>query len=758
MRSARPRLRWIALASLLSMYPAVPSFASADPSFLLSASSNDFATYFPGQLANGYFSTMTAPRGTEGNLAYMVALMDYTRDDFSRPAAIPGWTEIDYSTGNSSAGHFWMNQVALAPAAFQNYRQVLNLHDATLTTRYRYIDHSRATDVSVTTFVSQASPHLAATQLSITPDFDGIVELSFALNTWAPYQPRMPLGKLTGAQMQEAVAAHNMKLEPIAPATSDRAALWYHGDTHVLASQGDATDLTLSLDARAEQGLRMAEAAAISLPEQLKPVDVAFYKSDYRLALNLHIKVAKGQTYTFTKYVAASRENWGGDARDDLELARAARARGFAALLNAHQAAWHTLWQTDVQIDGDPKAQQIVHSDLYYLLSNSTADTAWPIGACAMTPGYAGHAFWDSDSWVFPALLLLHPQRAKSLVMFRDRTLHAAQQRARERGLQGAMYPWEADPEKGSEQTPYFARVLGEREIHVNADIAIAQWQYYLASGDKVWLKEHGWPVIRDVAKFWASRASYSAEKQRYEILHVTSVDEDYNDVPNDTFTNASAAKALNIATTASAIVGDAPDPRWSDIAARMLIPFSKKDGHHLDFDESVPHDMDSWGGSSLPMLSYPSLDFPMTQALRRHDYDYALSPITRSHRDPNSMGLAPTSIAAATLGDAAGASEWFERNITADVIKPPFNVRTETATNNTGYFLTASAGLLQNMVYGFSGLRIDQAGLVEAYAPVLPSSWKSLTLKHVRFRGITYDITIDRDATGKTRLTRTVR
>lgn len=754
MNSSRPWRRPIVLALLLSAV--APAFAATDPSFLLTASSNDFATYFPGQLANGYFSTMTAPRGTEGNLAYMVALMDYTRDDFSRPAAIPGWTEIDYSTGTSSAGHFWMNQVALTPSVFQKYRQVLNLHDATLTTRYRYIDHSRATDVAVTTFVSQASSHLAATQLSITPDFDGIVELSFALNTWAPYQPRMPLGKLTGEQMQESVAAHNLKLEPIAPATSDRAAFWYHGDTHVLASHGDAKDLTLSLDGRAEQGLRMAEAATIGLPDPRKPIDATFYRSDYRLALNLRIPVRKGQTYTFTKYVAASRENWGGDARDDLALARAARTQGFAALLSAHQAAWHALWQTDVQIDGDPKAQQIVHSDLYYLMSNATADTAWPIGACAMTPGYAGHAFWDSDSWVFPALLLLHPSRAKSLVMFRDRTLPAAQQRARERGLPGAMYPWEADPENGTEQTPHFARVLGEREIHVNADIAIAQWQYYLASGDKVWLKQHGWPVIRDIAKFWTGRATFNAKKQRYEILHVTSVDEDYNDVPNDTFTNVSAAKALNIATAAAAIVGETPDPRWSDIAARMLIPFSEKDGHHLDFDASVPHDMDSWGGSSLPMLSYPSLDFPMTQALRQRDYDFALSPITRSHRDPNSMGLAPTSIAAATLGDTAGASEWFRRNITADVIKPPFNVRTETATNNTGYFLTASAGLLQNMVYGFTGLRIEEAGLVEAYPPVLPPSWKSLTLKQVRFRGIAYDITIDRDAAGKTRLTRT--
>lgn len=261
--------------------------------------------------------------------------------------------------------------------------------------------------------------------------------------------------------------------------------------------------------------------------------------------------------------------------------------------------------------------------------------------------------------------------------------------------------------------------------------------------------------MIREIAKFWASRVTYNAKMQRYEILHVTWVDEDYNDVPNDTFTNVSAAKALGIATAAAAIVGDTPDPRWADIAAHLLIPSSKIDGHHLAFDESVPHDMDSRGGSSLPMLSYPSLDFPMTPQLRRRNHDYALNPITRSHRDPNSMGLAPTSIAAATLGDAAEASAWFERNITANVLKPPFNVRTETSTNNTGYFLTASAGLLQNMVYGFTGLRILEQGLVEAHPPLLPPSWKSMTLRHVRFRNATYDITIDRDVNGKTRLTR---
>jgi hypothetical protein len=367
-----------------------PAPAGPDSSFSISASAKDFGNYFPSYLANGYFSTMTAPRGTEGNLAYMVAFMDYAKDDESRPAAIPGWSEIDYSTGDSAAGHFWMNQVPLNPGWFVDYSQVLNMQEATLTTRYRYVDHRRSTQIKVTTFVSQASTHLAATQISVTPDFDGTVQLSFALNLWAPYQPRLPLAKLAGEEMQEAVAAHNMKLVAIPPATPDRAAVWYHGDTHVLAADGDTKELTLWLDGRAEQGLAMAEAAALRLPDGVQPSDIALYKSQYRLALNLSIKVQKDKSYTFTKFVAASREDWGGDAKADLALAMEARRAGFDVLLDEHRVAWRDLWRSDIAIDGDPRAQTAVHSDLYYLLATSTADTHWPIGACGLTPGYTG--------------------------------------------------------------------------------------------------------------------------------------------------------------------------------------------------------------------------------------------------------------------------------------------------------------------------------------------------------------------------------
>ncbi|HSY96491.1 MAG TPA: hypothetical protein VK793_12800, partial [Steroidobacteraceae bacterium] len=548
-------------------------------------------------------------------------------------------------------------------------------------------------------------------------------------------------------------AAHNMELVAIPPATPDRAAVWYHGDTHVLSADGDTHELTLWLDGRAEQGLRMAEAAALRLPDGVQAADIALYKSQYRLALNLSIKVQKDKTYTFTKFIAASREDWGGDAQADLALATQARAAGFDALLDRHRAAWRDLWRSDIVIDGDARAQTAVHSDLFYLLETSTADTRWPMGACGLTPGYAGHAFWDSDTWIFPALLLLHPERAKSLVVFRAHSLPAAQARAQERGFKGAKYPWEADPENGSEQTPHFAYVLGEREIHVNADIAIAQWQYWLASQDREWLKKYGWPVMRNVADFWASRATWNGDLRRYEIVHVTSVAESYNDVPNDTFTNVSAQKALRIAAAAAALVGERADPHWAEVAAKLYIPFSAAEQRHFDFDPKVPRE--PLEGSTLGMLMYPSLDMPMSTQIRRNDFDYTMISVKEGHRQPHGMSLAPASIAAAVVGDAPLAVAWLQNNFTSGLIKPPFNVRTETANNNTGYFLTASGGFVQTLLYGLSGLRIQEKGLIEAYAPVLPPEWKSMMLKNITLRGQRYDITVERDASGRVRLTR---
>ncbi|HEY1589742.1 MAG TPA: glycoside hydrolase family 65 protein, partial [Rhodanobacter sp.] len=438
-----------------------PAFAQTDPSFLLTATAKNFDSYFPGYLANGYFSTMTSPRGTEPDMGYMVAFMDYAKGDISRPAAIPGWSEIDYNPGGG-----WLNAIRLDPKIFVDYAQTLDMHDGTLTTRYRFAYANKATDVKVTTFVSQADPHLAASQLSITPQFDGKVQLTFPIRLWSEHQPRFPIATMTGDEMINAVIASGQTLQNKPVPTPDRVAVWYPGYTRVMSSDGDTRELTLWLDGKAEQGLSMAEAAAISLPDGIQVDEVKLEKGPDKLSLNLTVSVHKGKTYTFTKYIAASRQDWGGDAKADVALAEAARKTGFDSLLTRHVAAWNELWKSDIVVEGDPKVQLAVHSDLYYLLSNTTVGTAWPMGACALTPGYAGHAFWDSDSWVFPALLLLHPERAKPIVMFRDRTMEPARARAKQYGASGTMYPWEADPQTGVDNTPHFAYGVF-REIHV---------------------------------------------------------------------------------------------------------------------------------------------------------------------------------------------------------------------------------------------------------------------------------------------------
>jgi trehalose/maltose hydrolase-like predicted phosphorylase len=733
---------------LVASVIATPAFGQTDPGFLLNGTAKNFASYFPSYLANGYFSTMTAPRGTEPVPGYMVAFMDYTKGDISRPAAIPGWSEIDYNPGGG-----WLNSTRLDPKIFADYAQTLNMHDGTLTTHYRFDFANKSTNVQVTTFVSQADPHLAATRLSITPHFDGKVRLTFPIRLWSEHQPRFPIATMTGDQMINAVIASGQNLQNKPVPTPDRAAVWYPGHTRILASNGDAKQLTLWLDGQAEQGLHMAEAAAISLPAGLKIDAATLEKGPNKLSLNLTVSVQNGKTYLFTKYIAASRQDWGGDAKADVVLAEAARKTGFDHLLTRHVAAWNGLWKSDIVIDGDPKVQLAVHSDMYYLLSNTTVGTAWPMGACALTPGYAGHAFWDSDSWVFPALLLLHPERAKPIVMFRDRTMQPARDRARQYGAKGTMYPWEADPQTGVDNTPYFAHGVF-REIHVNADIAIAQWQYYLATGDKAWLKQHGWPVIREIAEFWKSRVTWNPAGKRYEILHVTSPDESYDDVPNDSFTNAAARKALEIAGKAARVVGAEADPKWAEIAAKMYIPFDQAHQRHRDFDASVPHDKITWMGSSLAWLMYPNLDLPMSPQVRRNDFAFQLHELKTHGDDPNEMMMAMLTVGAAELGDSKAAGDWIQRNL-AGFLKPPFNVRTETVANNAGYLLASSAGFVQSFVYGFTGLRIEDQGLVGAYPPVLPPTWKSMTLKHISFRGSRYNITIDRDAAGNPRLTR---
>ena len=719
----------------------IPTSRAADGSFTLTATASSFSRYVPTYLANGYWSTGSSLLGTSATAAQMVGLMDYS-DDVSRPAAIPSWSEVDYFDGVA-----WLNAGNVGAATHTRYRQTLNMRDGVLETHYRWHTPGHATVVSVTSFVSQSAPHLAVVSLTLKPNFSGVVHLRFTLRN-PPAPQRLPLGQMS-AEQYNALASNQADLV----SGGNRAPIWYPGAVDITGFGSDAASDTLWVEGKAARGRRVALAAAILLPPNLPVIHRTVEQSVNLVSLDAELSLQRNHRYRFTKFVAASAEGWGGGAMDDVATAIGARSSGLRSLHDAHTSAWHDLWRSDILVGGNSALQRTIHSDLFYVLENSTAGTSWPVAACGFSANYFGHVFWDNDLWVFPTLLLLHPARAKSLIAFRQRTLPQALARAKAHGYAGAMYPWEADPWSGEEVTPPFAGVNADREIHVNGAVALAQWRYYLATQDLEWLRRRAFPVIEAVADFWTSRASFDAAKQRYELLDVTSPEEDYAHVDNEIYTNVVAHQSLTAAIEAAHLLGAAPNDHWAAVADGLYLPTVGEHGTYHDFDPSTPHDkVTSWMGTSVPMLSIPSLNFTADAQTLQGLFAHSVAGIGSVRKHANQMILIMLAIQAADVGQSGYFSEFIggRKGGPDPFLKPPFNVRSETSENNTNYLLATSGGFIQAFLFGLTGLRIEERGLVGEYRATLPEGLTHLRLVNIAFRGQSLDVDISRLASGR--------
>ena len=154
-----------------------------------------------------------------------------------------------------------------------------------------------------------------------------------------------------------------------------------------------------------------------------------------------------------------------------------------------------------------------VNASEFYLWSSTRAGSQWSVSPAGLSSnGYDGHIFWDAETWMYPSLLAQHPDIAAGMNAYRYQRLAAAEQHAAATGYQGARFPWESALD-GTEQIPPPTSINSEGlyEQHITADIALAQWQYYLATGNRHWLATRGWPVLSQAATFWASRVARAA-------------------------------------------------------------------------------------------------------------------------------------------------------------------------------------------------------------------------------------------------------
>jgi protein-glucosylgalactosylhydroxylysine glucosidase len=442
---------------------------------------------------------------------------------------------------------------------------------------------------------------------------------------------------------------------------------------------------------------------------------------------NMHLmkftkKIKSGETYRFSIAGASITSAHHDDPLNEAERSAIfAKLEGRERLINFHKKAWDELWTSDIIIDGDAQAQQDVHSMLYHLYSFTREGTALspsPMGLSGL--GYNGHVFWDTELWMYPALLVLHPELAKSMIEYRYQRLEAAKRNAFSKGYKGAMYPWES-AETGVEETPVWA-LSGPFEHHITGCVGIATWNYYCVTQDKNWLKEKGWPILSATADFWASRVERNGTGH-YDIKNVVAADEWAENVDNNAFTNAAAKANLQFATEAAKILGIEPDADWINVANNIPI---LKDANGVT-KEHATYNGEGIKQADVNLLSYPLKEVTDPKQIRK-DLEYYESRVPNEGTPAMTQAVFTTLYA--RLGDADKAYHWFQDAYIPN-LNPPFRVIAETKGGTNPYFATGAGGIVQSLLMGFGGLEITPKGIIQIKS-VLPKHWKSLTIKGV--------------------------
>jgi trehalose/maltose hydrolase-like predicted phosphorylase len=455
------------------------------------------------------------------------------------------------------------------------------------------------------------------------------------------------------------------------------------------------------------------------------------------------VKVVSGRRYTFSKFVGVASSVDTDRTLTDATPQEAALSAsdegattGTAGVAGRNATAWARLWQSDIRIPGDPAMTAQVRAAMFYLLESTRPGVSWSASPGGLSSdGYNGHVFWDMETWMYPALLAQHPEFAVEADTYRQKLLPAAQAAAAalstpDHPIAGAKYPWESAL-TGVESTPP-GNPEGEQELHVQSDIALAQWQYFQASGDKAYLAK-AWPVLRDIAAFWATRAT-EAPDGSWGIADVQGPDEYHANVDDSATTNAGAQAALRIAVQAATVLGETADPMWTTVADGMRIPYDATNGIHPEYDG---YDGATIKQADVTLLQYP-FNVAMSKAVGQNDLDYYTE-----HTDLGgpSMTDAIASIVASQLGSPGCSSYTYLQRSSTPFLTRPFDQAQETRTGGAFTFTTAEGGYLQEFLYGFTGLRWGTGAVT--LDPSLPPQLPGVDLTGLHWHGRTFDIAV---------------
>jgi alpha,alpha-trehalase len=682
---------------------------------------------------------------------------------------IPNWLFLNFRI----PGEEWFR---LKDVKILFYRQYLNIKKGVLHRTIRFRDKkNRETIILQYSFVHGEKMHRAGLKTIITPlNWEGKIEICSALD-----------GRVTNLGVERYRELRNDHLDMVDSRHVDE-------NTMVLKMSTNQSCIDIALGARTKIFLGNKSAAVKSFP-----VDKPGYTATHFI-----VDVRKGNDLIVEKLISlyTSRDTGISECLLEAENTITNDVEGFDYLLKSHVTTWELLWRKfDVRLkldngDIEKYTQKIIRLYIFHLLQSSSVHSLdIDVGMPARGwhgEGYRGHIFWD-EMIIFPFLNYRAPRITKTLLMYRYRRLKEARRAARKAGYKGAMYPWQSGS-NGREETqqmhlnPDSGHWLPDNthlQHHVNTAIVYNIWQYFQITHDIEFLSFYGGEITIEIARFWASIATYDPKLDRYEILDVMGPDEYHDSYPgadkpglnNNAYTNLMVMFVMDQVLNLQHVipeqdweyfkkklgVKDSEFEKWKKMSRRMKIAFhgdgiisqfegyenlrefdweayKKKYGNIQRLDRILEKEGDSPNNYKLCkqadvlMLFYLFSAEALKKMFKRLDYPFDKDFIQKNinyylRRTANGSSLALVIHAWIEARQARERSwEFFSQALETDMVDD------RTGTTREGIHLAAMSGCIDILQRGYAGLEIRSDILI--LNPLLPKSINLISF-HIRYR-----------------------
>ncbi|WP_322971772.1 glycoside hydrolase family 65 protein [Faecalibacter sp. LW9] len=503
-------------------------------------------------------------------------------------------------------------------------------------------------------------------------------------------------------------------------------------------------------------------------------------KTELKVEFTYEVEVKANETATIQKfggYVVSTNH------KEDQLVAAAenvlaqANALGYEQLLTNQKEAWAKTWEmADITIDGDVKAQQGIRFNIFQLNQTySGKDARLNIGPKGFTgEKYGGSTYWDTEAYCLPFYMATKNQDvARNLLTYRYNQLDKAIENAEKLGFTNgaALYPMVT---MNGEECHNEWEITFE-EIHRNADIAFAIFNYTRFTGDQSYIPEAGLEVLLGIARFWKQRVNWSNDKKQYVMLGVTGPNEYENNVNNNFHTSYCAQWCMNYLVeqvenvktnypedfariAAKTNITDAELAEMKEVAANIYFPYSEELGIYLQQDGFLDKDLTpvselakeerpinqkwSWDrilrsayikqADTLQAFYYFEDQFSKEQLEKHFDF---YEPLTVHE---SSLSPCVHSIQAATLGRMEQAYTFYLRTSRLDL--DDYNKEV-----HEGLHITSMAGTWMSIVEGFGGMRVKNDALY--FEPRLPEQWEGFSFK-INFRNQILKVNVNKGET----------